>query len=189
MSSLQENRRKSPVLMEDGYWKVRTNDLAAQEILWERRAALVSGKLKGRRLFGGLDNGDHDVCSDCIDMLQESHEVRSVGSYGSDDNRKFENYGEKNRGIFGVDNDDNSSLCDEKIVEDLTLMRAKKGVVDVKEKPRVAVGSKLGGSSGGRWMLAMAWFGIVTMLLTLGLISRSCNGGNLHGDKVILIPT
>lgn len=181
MSSLQENRRKSPILEDGSYWKVRTNDLAAQEILRERRAALVSGKLKGRRLFEGMENGD-EICSDCFDLLHESHEVRSVGSYGSHDEKKVEycgSWGEKSEGILGLDD---SFLWDEKMVE------KEKREVDVKEKKRI-VSPKSVGNGGGRWMLAMASFAIVTMVLTFGLISMSCNGGNLHEDKVILFPT
>ncbi|KAL3512565.1 hypothetical protein ACH5RR_025282 [Cinchona calisaya] len=201
MSSLQENRKKSPIL-EDGYWKVRTNDLAAQEILRERRAALVSGKLKGRRLFEGLENiRDHEeICNDCFDFLQENsrrrhhhHEVRSLGSsYGSssDDGKKFEDCGgcggKNNQGIFELDNNNNNNNNNSCFCDDDEIVRGDNGKIDVKERRRVVVGSNFGG---GRWMLAMAWFAIVIMVLTLGLISMSCNGGNLHEEKVILIPT
>ncbi|OMP08367.1 hypothetical protein COLO4_06540 [Corchorus olitorius] len=49
MSSLQD-RSSSPTEGSVG-WKMRTNDLAVEEILTERRAAIETGKLKGRRLF------------------------------------------------------------------------------------------------------------------------------------------
>ncbi|KAJ7957223.1 putative Transmembrane protein [Quillaja saponaria] len=52
MSSLQQ--RSLPPL-EGGIWKVRTNDLETEEIIRERRAAIETGKLKGRRLFEPLE--------------------------------------------------------------------------------------------------------------------------------------
>lgn len=60
-------------------WKVRTNDLAVMEVLQERRAAIESGELKGRRLFEEFDEG--------LNGLNDDHdcEVRSVTSYDSDD--------------------------------------------------------------------------------------------------------
>ncbi|KAA8542096.1 hypothetical protein F0562_023248 [Nyssa sinensis] len=67
----------------------RSPSEAVEEILRERRAAIESGKLKGRRLFGGLEGatemafeGREEICNDCFDLVQES-EVRSVSSYGS----------------------------------------------------------------------------------------------------------
>lgn len=60
-------------------WKVRTNDLAVMEVLQERRAAVESGKLKGRRLFEEYDEGLNGLTDD------QGCEVRSVTSYDSDD--------------------------------------------------------------------------------------------------------
>lgn len=198
MSSLQgDRRRSSPIILDDErFWKVRTNDLAMQEILKERRAALVTGKLKGRRLFGGPEEGDQEICSDCFDFLEES-EVWSVESYvTSDDNndhdhdhdedkKNFEDCGsrdEKDEASFG--SLDGSCLCNEEMVEEEKMEMEMK----MNEKARVG-GGKLKRVNGGRWMLALAWFAMVTMVFTLRLISIRCNGGNLHEEKVILIPT
>ncbi|GLU18560.1 hypothetical protein SLE2022_348530 [Rubroshorea leprosula] len=91
MSSLQKGRRSHP---SEGLtrWKVRNNDLAALEILRERRAAVESGNLKGRRLFEEVEDvtevefGD-GTCSGCWDIgiVPPESEVRSIVSFNSDD--------------------------------------------------------------------------------------------------------
>ncbi|GKV42166.1 hypothetical protein SLEP1_g49603 [Rubroshorea leprosula] len=91
MSSLQKGRRSHP---SEGLtkWKVRNNDLAALEILRERRAAVESGNLKGRRLFEEVEDvtevefGD-GTCSGCWDIgiVPPESEVRSIVSFDSDD--------------------------------------------------------------------------------------------------------
>ncbi|GFZ03772.1 hypothetical protein Acr_16g0003960 [Actinidia rufa] len=85
--------------------RVRSNDAAREEILRDRKAAIESGKLKGRLLFGPVEGGSEvgfeereEVCS----------EVRSVCSYEcGDDNEDcgerggrrgwWVNYGEVDR--------------------------------------------------------------------------------------------
>lgn len=181
-------------------WKVRNNDLAVQEILRERRAALASGKLKGRRLFKGSPSEEvegEDICNECFDHLcHPESEVRSMGSYGSDDEEDekkcFEEYvwsygGNDRRDSNSLD----SSLSEEKMGKDVSLMERIKEERnhDDKEKRRVGFGANLVGKNGGKWMIAMAWFSVLTMALALGLISVSCNGGNLEEEKVFLIPT
>ncbi|KAE8703510.1 hypothetical protein F3Y22_tig00110469pilonHSYRG00259 [Hibiscus syriacus] len=73
---------------EEAAWKVRTNDLEVEEILRERRLAIESGRLKGRRLFEDVDNETKvgfPFSGLEISLVEES-EVRSVFSYESDDN-------------------------------------------------------------------------------------------------------
>ncbi|KDP22597.1 hypothetical protein JCGZ_26428 [Jatropha curcas] len=79
MSSLQHTRSS----LDNGEWKVRDNDLAVVEILRERRAAIQSGKLKGRRrLFNDAEEGD----------FVEETEMRSIFSYDSDnENQSVQN--------------------------------------------------------------------------------------------------
>lgn len=85
MSSLQHS-----MLSPEGAWKVRTNDFAVQEVIRERREAIESGKVKGRRrLFHDVD--DHDDETDEMGFeLDQSHncgfEVRSVSFSDSDEN-------------------------------------------------------------------------------------------------------
>ncbi|XP_016484138.1 uncharacterized protein LOC107804721 [Nicotiana tabacum] len=66
MSSLQDS--ESP-LEERLNSKVKKNDLAVEEILRDRRTALASGKLKGRRLFE--ENEEEEICSDCLGLLKQ----------------------------------------------------------------------------------------------------------------------
>ncbi|GMJ00111.1 hypothetical protein HRI_003680300 [Hibiscus trionum] len=74
---------------EETAWKVRTNDLAVEEILRERRSAIESGKLKGRRLFEDETEagfGGNMVSCSGLDLGVGLVEVRSDFSYESDDN-------------------------------------------------------------------------------------------------------
>ncbi|KAF3675222.1 hypothetical protein FXO37_05994 [Capsicum annuum] len=82
MSSLQNN--KSPI--EEGVsWKLKKkNDLVVEEIIRDRKTALASGKLKGRRLFGDISDekssitttttsqeviSENEVCNDGVVLL------------------------------------------------------------------------------------------------------------------------
>lgn len=68
-------------------WKLRTRDMAVQEILRERREAIETGKLKGRRLFEPIQRGTTILNDDVLsgdDMGQES-EVRSLSFDYSED--------------------------------------------------------------------------------------------------------
>ncbi|KAF3645935.1 hypothetical protein FXO38_19411 [Capsicum annuum] len=82
MSSLQNN--KSPI--EEGVsWKLKKkNDLVVEEIIRDRKTALASGKLKGRRLFGDISDekssitttttsqeviSENEVCNDSVVLL------------------------------------------------------------------------------------------------------------------------
>ncbi|XP_019267502.1 PREDICTED: uncharacterized protein LOC109244810 isoform X1 [Nicotiana attenuata] len=72
MSSLQDS--ESP-LEERLNWKAKKNDLAVEEILRDRKTALASGKLKGRRLFEENDEksciSEEEICSDCLGLLKQ----------------------------------------------------------------------------------------------------------------------
>lgn len=85
MSSLQDS--KSPLELEGFNWKVKKNDLAVEEILRDRRTALVSGKLKGRRLFEENDErsciSEEEICSDCLGLLKQMDRNDSLISCSS----------------------------------------------------------------------------------------------------------
>ncbi|KAK9117589.1 hypothetical protein Sjap_016536 [Stephania japonica] len=76
-------------------WKVRNNDLAVAEILSERRAAIESGELKGRRLIDTLESvntlgssEEHDIRSACSSslVLNQNCDVDACYSSSIDDN-------------------------------------------------------------------------------------------------------
>ncbi|KAM3381343.1 hypothetical protein P3S68_006916 [Capsicum galapagoense] len=83
MSSLQNN--KSPIEEEGVSWKLKKkNDLVVEEIIRDRKTALASGKLKGRRLFGDISDekssitttttsqeviSENEVCNDSVVLL------------------------------------------------------------------------------------------------------------------------
>uniref|UniRef100_A0A3Q7G365 Uncharacterized protein n=1 Tax=Solanum lycopersicum TaxID=4081 RepID=A0A3Q7G365_SOLLC len=81
MSSLQNN--ESPFGEEGVNWRVvkKKNDLFVEEIICDRRTAIASGKLKGRRLFGEISDEKSSITtdsstsqeSDCI-VLHENNE-------------------------------------------------------------------------------------------------------------------
>lgn len=72
-------------------WKPRTRDKAVQEILWERREAIETGKLKGRRLFEPIQRGGgttillNDVLSSDDHMGQESEVMSLSFDYSEDE--------------------------------------------------------------------------------------------------------
>ncbi|KAF7838789.1 putative transmembrane protein [Senna tora] len=70
-------------------WKLlRTKDLAVQEIMEERRAAIESGRLKGRRLFEPMEgntNENHYKNGFSGDMGDQETDVRSLSFDYSED--------------------------------------------------------------------------------------------------------
>ncbi|KAK9120128.1 hypothetical protein Scep_018221 [Stephania cephalantha] len=81
-------------------WKVRNNDLAVAEILDERRAAIESGELKGRRLIEALESvntlgssEEHDICSACSSssVLFQNGDVDAYYSSSTDDSEDVDN--------------------------------------------------------------------------------------------------
>ncbi|KAL2465488.1 Uncharacterized protein Adt_41339 [Abeliophyllum distichum] len=164
------------------FWKVKNRDMAVEEIIRERRVAIMSGKLKGRQLFEAveraseveLDWNDDELCSDCLNMLQE----REVNN---------ENL-EKNKEDFGTYFRPACSFSNEKAeISEMLVVEGKKKVGRGVEEKGGASRNLRGGE---RCMSALAWFAIVSMLFTLGLIiSMSCSGNYVHEKEVILIPT
>ncbi|XVE54464.1 hypothetical protein DITRI_Ditri03aG0083500 [Diplodiscus trichospermus] len=169
MSSLQHIT--SPA-SEEVAWKVRTNDLAVEEILKERRAAIESGKLKGRRLFEEEDGvtdqvgfGSDQVQTSSgleIGLVQES-EVRSVFSYESD-NYEDENWGRKEVLCPSCPHCSSSSSSP----HDENVERGGTEVATLAEK-RIA-GDVCSGTS-GRWRVVEVWLVIVLVVCIVGIIS------------------
>ncbi|KAJ8634186.1 hypothetical protein MRB53_027522 [Persea americana] len=175
ISSLQEGLSPS-----DG-WKVRTNDLAIEEIIKERHAAIENGKLKGRRLFDAMESGGEfglhgkeEICSACSSILIQRSEVQSLFSCTSYDD-------EDGNGCGNCDSDCScscsSSVCVERIKKELTSVE-KKGGVDGDD----------GCEERGRGMVPMAWLVLVLLLVVLNLILswRSLDG---EEDDWMIVPT
>ncbi|KAL5862601.1 hypothetical protein ACOSQ3_000115 [Xanthoceras sorbifolium] len=193
MSSLQQ-RSWSP---DESAWKVRNNDLAVMEILRERRAAIESGKLKGRRLFeepeGVTEAGSGERESLCIigwNSLNQDSEVRSACSYDSDDEKEG-NIGGSEEEVLPAYSDrcsysssNSTSLCGEiEIAEREVKEEEKVLVAEVKEKTSV---------SGGKWMAALRWIFVVLIIVyavVLGAMSMRSFFGYKDEDEVILVPT
>ncbi|GFQ06644.1 hypothetical protein PHJA_002808400 [Phtheirospermum japonicum] len=164
MSSLQH--MTSPNLL----LRVRNSscDVAVEEILRDRRAAVMSGKLKGRRLFPPAaaedSDGSGEISSDLLDMSQ--HEKYICGS------GKIRSLHDE----MSVDFDQPCPFSDKEKVM----------VVEVEEE-KSGGDRKLRGD--GRHVVSMAWFAFLLILVTLGLISMSCNGKFVQENESILVPT
>ncbi|KAK2662352.1 hypothetical protein Ddye_000926 [Dipteronia dyeriana] len=157
MSSLQQE------------WKVRNNDLAVVEIVRERRAAIESGKLKGRRLFNEpegvtdeADSGDQRE-SLCIDS-----EVRSVCSYGSD--QEEEGVGESELDVLLMPVSDSTDIAHQ--IEQVVEEGEKVVVAQVEEKTTSV--------AGGKWI-------VLVMLIVCALVvsMRSFFGYKDHKDDQV----
>ncbi|KAJ4728808.1 putative Transmembrane protein [Melia azedarach] len=187
MSSLQH--RRSPAADREMSWKVRTNDLAVMEILRERRAAIESGKLKGRRLFDDIDIGfggteeiytaSASVSGWNINGLIQDCEVRSMTSYDSDD--------EEGIGASEVElpvcsqfhsrsSSSCTSLCNEVVLKEGEVL------VEVEDKRSV--------SSGG-WKRVLVWLAVALIIgaVCITSVGRSFSGYRNEDHKVILVPT
>ncbi|XWS37099.1 hypothetical protein CRYUN_Cryun19dG0013900 [Craigia yunnanensis] len=185
MSSLQH--RFSPP-SEEVAWKVRTNDLAIEEILNERRAAIERGKLKGRRLFEDLEGvtdvgfGRDEVTYSGLEigLVQES-EVRSVFSYESD-NYEDENWGRKE--VLSPSCPHCSYWSSSSSLHAENVERGGIKVATLTEK-RIACDA---GSERGRRMVIKVWLAISILVCVVGIISRR-RFGIYEDEEVILTPT
>lgn len=152
---------------------MRTNNLAIQEIISERRAAIESGRLKGRRLFHALEGGgelgspqENERCSACSSVLIHESEVSSLCYYSSSPD--FDEEDE-------VDNGDNlhgSCAC----------------VENVKREKVVGRKGGIGGVvHGSWWMVSIAWIAFSLVVFAFVIIY----GQRVHGrdDGEGLIPT
>lgn len=192
MSSLHHCR--SPSSEEETAWKVSHRDFAIEEIIRERKAAIQTGKLKGRRLFEAEKDvtevgfgGRDEICSVLNNGLFEESEVRSVFSYDSDDEN--ENYGSYvalspfhcqlsscNSSIpISSSSSSSSSLCGDRVDQKQLAMAAQE---------ERGFGRDVDGDR-ARWVVVMGLF----LIALIGIISiRSFSGG--HGvAEVILVPT
>lgn len=171
---------------------VRSKDVAMEEIRRDRRAAIESGKLKGRRLFEAEE-------SEAEAGFGEREEISStVASYGiegkgSCDQRSSEE--EKVCGYCGCCRNSGSAmsfLSDEK--EDrggvaVVVGGGKVVGVNVDEVKRDEISFVNGG--GKRWIMVMikGWFSVVLMVFAVGVFIMRCNGGYGVEDEVMLVPT
>ncbi|KAM1025567.1 hypothetical protein ACFX14_038602 [Malus domestica] len=187
MCSLQHHR-VSP--SEGGEWKVTSNDWAVEEIRRERRAAIESGRLKGRRLFeaedceremgfGGKEEGTW--CGGWSNGLAQESEVRSVSFDGSSDGEDGDDESGKSKEI-GVcfqrcsrakSLGSSSSLADEKL-------KMEEGVKKVDRNE--------GGNNGGRCIvMAMRVVAVASIVFGICFIRGFAGYGN--ENEVILVPT
>ena len=200
-SSLQHGR--SPPGGGGGAWKVKNNDLAVDEILKERRAAIESGKLKGRRLFEAMGSSvsemdfggiEEMICHNLDGLVQES-EVRSVFSYASDD--ETEDVEASKGGLspyshhcsYSSSSSSSSSFsfyicdnCTEREKEE------EKVVVEASEQEEKRVLNADQERYGASWMVAMGWLTIAFIVCAFGIISKSF-GNHGVGNEVIEFPT
>lgn len=192
MSSLQKGRRSHP---SEGLtkWKVRNNDLAALEILRERRAAVESGNSKGRRLFEEVEDvtevefGD-GTCSGCWDIgiVPQESEVRSIVSFDSDDddaeneNVKEHKNGERKEFFcpmccqYGSNSSSSSSSLPALHSENAEEEPAVPTTVERRRRKK-----------SGNAML----FSLVVLLVVGVCFFTSRKSGGYAGEEVILVPT
>ncbi|XP_042491003.1 uncharacterized protein LOC122070825 [Macadamia integrifolia] len=176
-----------------GVWKVRNNDLVVEEILRDRRAAIESGKLKGRKLFDfdldilqdgsirdlDINNrwGSEDRCSGRSSVLIQGSEVRSMGSSSSSDTD------EDDGGTHGLYHHSSSSSVSAMKVE------SDKVVTSLDEKRLIWKGG--GGGRERAMVLMMFYLAIFVIIFVLGIISlKSFEGfGDQQSSFDNLIPT
>ncbi|KAL6497262.1 hypothetical protein OROGR_029192 [Orobanche gracilis] len=180
--------RKSPSLS----IVVRNCDVAVEEILRDRRAAIISGKLKGRRLFQASEE-DSDLKeeisqSDWLNNMAQERKVMVVNDPNSIHGGK-----RIRRSLGGEDDDSTSVVSDQSLsrsFSDSSVSEEKVVVAVVEEEKRGgADGNQRGGDRG--YMVSNGWFAFVLILAILGLISMSCNGRfvEVSDEFMILVPT
>ncbi|KAK8537706.1 hypothetical protein V6N13_096485 [Hibiscus sabdariffa] len=189
----------SSVPLEETAWKVRTNDLAVDEILRERRAAIESGQLKGRRLFEDVDDetepgfgGNMVSCSELDVGLVEESEVRSVNfSYESDDNDD-ENWPPRKEHLSPPyphcsysPSPLSSSSSSPRAAEPETLQRGSGTEMATMAERKIVVRS---GRARARLNVFKVYIGISLIVFIVGIISTGGFGVYEDGE-VILTPT
>ncbi|KAH7866800.1 hypothetical protein Vadar_025200 [Vaccinium darrowii] len=167
------------------------SDAAREEIIRDRKAAIESGKLKGRRLFEA-EESETEV------GFGEREEICSVSSYGNEVKgscgRSKQDQVVSGSG-YHVRCCSGSSLSDEKVERGEVVVVGGGGGggekvvgLNVEEVKRCEVGVK--GKGGEMWMILGGWFSIVLMIFALGIIYMSCIiGGYGDEDEVMLVPT
>ncbi|KAJ6760963.1 hypothetical protein OIU79_025746 [Salix purpurea] len=202
-SSLQ-NGRSPPGEGGGGARKVKSNDMVVDEILKERREAIESGKLKGKKLFEAMgssvsemDRGgiEEIICHNLDGLVQES-EVRSVFSYGSDDETEdveankggltpFSHhcsYSSSSSSSFSFYICDNGAEREEEEEEEKMMVEASE-----QEEKRVLNGDQE--RYGASWMVAIGWLTIAFIVCVFGIISKGSFGNHGVGNEVIDFPT
>ncbi|KAK9926611.1 hypothetical protein M0R45_023828 [Rubus argutus] len=177
MSSLQQRMYPS----EGDNWNVRSNDLAVEEIRRDRKAAIESGKLKGRRLFEEVEHEETDIGfggeeAEWGGWDQES-EVRSVPFCESDGEEAESGKSKEIKVCFQLST---SSSTSPPAVEKMKEEEEKS--VNVVEKEIVK-------NKAGNWVRC-----IVVIMPVLAIIFAICSIRCLYGygnenDEAILVPT
>lgn len=154
-------------------WKVRTNHLAVEDVIRERRAVIKSGRLKGRRLFdafegrGEMDFQDEEKCSISSSIMIHGSEVRSLcSSLSREDDGDEAEVG---------DGDDGGGDCE--------LSMEKERVISVEEKGGIVFGivHRLW------WIVRVAWIALAVVVFALLIFSGKSFDRRLDGRR--LIPT
>lgn len=167
---------------------VRSNDAAMEEIRRDRRAAIESGKLKGRRLFEAeVGFGEREEISST---------VTSYGDEGKGSCDQISSEEEKVCGYCGCCRNSGSGLSflsDEKedgggVAVAVVGGGGKVVGVNVDEVKRDEISFVNGG---GRWIMVMikGLFSVVLMVFAVGVFIMRCNGGYGVEDEVMLVPT
>ncbi|KAI6675518.1 hypothetical protein NL676_003424 [Syzygium grande] len=164
MASLQHEFRRLPPP-----WKgmARRYDLAAEETVRERRAAIESGRLKGRRLFETLDSGDGEaeICSGWSGITDDDDD--------SDDDDDVVCCGKIKMSEEVVAAEDGGCCAS-------SSSSSSPGIGEIKKKRKMVRGL----ITGGRWI------GIVSVLLAIAIVAmRSCASGHGNDGHMNLVPT
>lgn len=179
MSSLQQKR--SPP-SSDRAWKVRNNNLAIEEIMRDRKAAIESGKLKGRRLFESLESATEIG----LDGLGQESEVRSVISYVSDDD-EYEDKGGEERLLTLVFS--HSSPCSSLSSSSKCGGELNKGEELMTKGGNVMTGTEDRNGKQRRWIVVIDWLLIGLIVYAVGMISMKIVNGCQDHKEVSLVPT
>ncbi|KAI3435269.1 uncharacterized protein J3R85_006185 [Psidium guajava] len=162
MASLQHGFHRLPPP-----WKgmARRYDAAAEETVRERRAAIESGRLRGRRLFDVPDSGDVEV------------EICSGWSGVTDDDDDEE--GDECRGKIEMSEEvvaaELSDCCFSSSSSSSSL-----GIGEIEKKRKMVRESMAGGR----------WIGMVSVLVAVAIVAmRSCASGHGSDGHMNHVPT